>query len=77
MDPGAQLVQSLRVPPAIHVGFTGRQIAARQQPRIEALVVDLEVPRPPPTDLYAGQGEHLGNLPGCERSTARCKKGYG
>ena len=77
VDPGAQLVQSLGVPPAIHVGFTRRQVAAREQPCIEALVADLEIPRAPPADLYARQGEHLGHLPGSERSTAGSNEWYG
>src|ERR1019366_7199781 len=64
VDPGAQLVQRLGVPPAIHVGFAGRQVAAGQQSCIEALVVNLQIPRTAPADLYAGQGEDLSHFPG-------------
>src|ERR1019366_1784246 len=58
------LVQDLCVPPAIHVGFAGRQVAARQQPGIEAVVVNLQIPRTGPADLYSGQGENLSHFPG-------------
>src|SRR5260370_2496344 len=77
VDPGAQLVQRLGVPPAVHVGFTRRQVAAREQPCIEALVADLEIPRSAPADLYARQGENLGHLPGRGRRTARSNEGCG
>jgi hypothetical protein len=62
MDPGAQFIQRLGVPPAVHVGFACCEAPVRQQSLVEALVVNPQVPRAVATNLDAGKGEDFRNL---------------
>lgn len=43
-DPGEQLIESLAVPPSVHVGLPGHEGAAREHAAVESIVVDLRVP---------------------------------
>ena len=59
--PGAQLLDIVAVPPALHVGLAKTQRAILENAAVEAVVMHLDVARPVAVDFDIRPGEQLGH----------------